>query len=75
MNYRSRLLLVRSTYLRSSEFYYTAICVYIMYKVVLHQILLQIKKTGDINLRMRVTKHQMSLFFFCLGIIFGSLCF
>ena len=72
MNYRSRLLLVRIYVVQSST---TLLCVYIMCKVVLHQIVLQIKKTGDINLRMRVTKHQMSLFFFCLGIIFGSLCF
>ena len=73
MNYRSRLLLVRIYVVQSSTT--LLLCVYIMYKVVLHQIVLQIKKTGDINLRMRVTKHQMSLFFFCLGIIFGSLCF
>ena len=72
MNYRSRLLLVRIYVVQSST---TLLCVYIMCKVVLHQIVLQIKKTGDINLRMRVTKRQMSLFFFCLGIIFGSLCF
>ena len=73
MNYRSRLLLVRIYVVQSSTT--LLLCVYIMYKVVLHQIVLQIKKTGDINLRMRVTKRQMSLFFFCLGIIFGSLCF
>ena len=73
MNYRSRLLLVRIYVVQSSTT--LLLFVYIMYKVVLHQIVLQIKKTGDINLRMRVTKHQMSLFFFCLGIIFGSLCF
>ena len=73
MNYRSRLLLVRIYVVQSSTT--LPLCVYIMYKVVLHQIVLQIKKTGDINLRMRVTKRQMSLFFFCLGIIFGSLCF